>query len=275
MNQSAQYQRVGFIGAGKMATALARGLCAAGFTTPDRIAASDVLPEARAQFAAQTGGASCDTNRDVVARSEILVLAVKPQHFRGALAEIAPLVEGGHLVVSIAAGIPLETMAGALGAERRLVRVMPNTPCLVGSSASAYCLGGSATADDGRLVERLLGSVGLALRVSEPLLDAVTGLSGSGPAFVCVVIEALADGGVKAGLPRDVALQLAAQTVLGTARMVLETGQHPAALKDAVASPGGTTIAGLHELERGGLRGCLMSAVEAAARRSRELGQGK
>jgi pyrroline-5-carboxylate reductase len=164
-------------------------------------------------------------------------------------------------------------VAGILGSDRRLVRVMPNTPCLVGASASAYCVGGAATCEDGQLVERLLSAVGLAIALPEPLLNAVTGLSGSGPAFVCLIIEALADGGVKAGLPRDVALKLAAQTVCGTARMVLETGQHPAALKDAVASPGGTTIAGLHELERGGVRGSLMNAVEAATRRSRELGQ--
>lgn len=275
MNQSAQLQSVGFIGAGKMATALARGLCQAGFTKPDRISASDVLPEARAHFAAESGAAAVDSNLEVVRRSDVLILAVKPQHFRSVLADISAHVGSRHLVVSIAAGISLETMAGLLGAERRLVRVMPNTPCLVGASASAYCLGGTATADDGRLVEQLLTAVGRAFCLPEPLLDAVTGLSGSGPAFVCLVIEALADGGVKAGLPRDVALQLAAQTVLGTAKMVLETGQHPAALKDAVASPGGTTIAGLHELERGGLRGVLINAVDAAARRSRELGQAK
>jgi pyrroline-5-carboxylate reductase len=258
-----------------MATALARGLCQSGFTQPERIFASDVLPEARTQFVAQSGAIAVDSNLEVVRRSDILILAVKPQHFRTVLADISPHVGSRHLAVSIAAGISLETMAGILGAERRLVRVMPNTPCLVGASASAYCLGGTATADDGRLVEELLTAVGRAFCLPEPLLDAVTGLSGSGPAFVCLVIEALADGGVKAGLPRDVALQLAAQTVMGTAKMVLETGQHPAALKDAVASPGGTTIAGLHELERGGLRGALINAVEAAARRSRELGHGK
>jgi pyrroline-5-carboxylate reductase len=275
MSQNAQTQSVGFIGAGKMATALARGLCQAGFTIPERISASDLLPEARAHFAAESGAQAVDSNLEVVRRSEILILAVKPQHFRTVLADLGPHIGSRHLLVSIAAGISLETMAGIVGSERRLVRVMPNTPCLVGASASAYCLGGGASSDDGRLVQQLLSAVGTAICLPEPLLDAVTGLSGSGPAFVCLVIEALADGGVRAGLPRDVALQLAAQTVMGTAKMVLETGQHPAALKDAVASPGGTTIAGLHELERGGLRGTLISAVEAAARRSRELGQGK
>lgn len=274
MNDNAQQHRVGFIGAGKMATALARGWCQAHVARPDQIFASDVLPEARTQFSQATGAVAVDSNAEVVRRAEILILAVKPQHFRAVLTDIAPHIGAQHLVISIAAGIALETMTGILGPERRVVRVMPNTPCLVGASASAYSLGGKATVDDARLVERLLTAVGRAFKVPETLLDAVTGLSGSGPAFVCLVIEALADGGVKAGLPRDVALQLAAQTVLGTARLVLETGQHPAALKDAVASPGGTTIAGLHELERGGLRGTLISAVEAAARRSRELAEG-
>jgi pyrroline-5-carboxylate reductase len=266
-------QRVGFIGAGKMATALARGLCQAGFTTPDRILGSDVAVTARESFAAQSGGTSVTSNAEVVAGSDVVVLAVKPQHFREILEELKGQISPRHLVVSIAAGIPLATMISVLGADRRLVRVMPNTPCLVGASASAYCLGGSATRDDAQLVAGLLNSVGLSFELSEHLLDAVTGLSGSGPAFVCVIIEALADGGVKMGLPRDVAIQLAAQTLLGTARMVIETSQHPGALKDAVASPGGTTIAGLHELERGALRASLMNAVEAATLRSRELGR--
>ncbi len=274
MQAGQNQRRVGFIGAGKMATALARGLCQAKFTSADRILASDVLPAARKDFASQTGARVVESNAEVVAGSDILVLAVKPQHFRPVLAELKSHLTRDHLVVSIAAGIPLAAMAGGLGHEHRLVRVMPNTPCLVGASASAYCLGGAATAEDGQLVCELLSGVGIAFELPEPLLDSVTGLSGSGPAFVCLVIEALADGGVKMGLARDVALRLAAQTVMGTARMILETGEHPAKLKDAVASPGGTTIAGLHELERGALRGCLITAVEAATLRSRELGAG-
>lgn len=266
-------QRVGFIGAGKMATALARGLCQSRFTTADRIFASDVVAGARQAFAAQTGGHAVESNAKVVSGSEIVVLAVKPQQFRPVLEELRPKIGSQHLVISIAAGIPLATMTSILGATCRLVRVMPNTPCLVGASASAYCLGGAATRDDARTVSGMLDAVGVSFELPEHLLDTVTGLSGSGPAFVCLVIEALADGGVKMGLPRDTALKLAAQTVLGTAKMVLETGQHPAALKDAVASPGGTTIAGLHELERGALRGTLINAVEAATLRSRELGR--
>ena len=266
-------KRVGFIGAGKMATALARGLCQAGFTTPQRIVASDVYAAARESFSAQSGGQAVESNVEVAAHSDIVVLAVKPQQFRQVLEELREKIGPQHLVVSIAAGIPLATIASILGPARRLVRVMPNSPCLVGASASAYCLGGSATREDALLAAGMLEAVGLAFELPEHQLDAVTGLSGSGPAFVCLVIEAIADGGVKMGLPRDIALKLAAQTVLGTARMILETGQHPAALKDAVASPGGTTIAGLHELERGSLRGCLMNAVEAATLRSRELGR--
>lgn len=271
--EQGQY-RVGFIGAGKMATALAKGLCAAGFTEPGLITASDVVPTARKQFADVSGGTAATSNSEVAAKADILILAVKPQQMKEVLAELAPKLEPRHLVVSIAAGIPLARITGALGKERRLVRVMPNTPCLVGASASAFCLGGAATADDGKLVERLLSAVGISYQLPEHLLDTVTGLSGSGPAFVYVMIEALADGGVKMGLPRDTALKLAAQTVLGSAKMVLETGEHPGALKDAVASPGGTTIAGLHALESGALRGTLMNAVEAATLRSRELGRG-
>jgi pyrroline-5-carboxylate reductase len=168
--------------------------------------------------------------------------------------------------------VTLARLEAGLGSSR-VIRVMPNTPCLVGSSAAAYSLGSAATKSDGELVEQFLHSVGIAVRVDEKLLDAVTGLSGSGPAFVYLMIEALSDGGVRAGLPRDIATQLAAQTVRGAAEMVLQTGQHPGVLKDQVASPGGTTIAGLQALEERGVRGALMAAVEAAARRSRELGQ--
>src|SRR5207244_7402529 len=163
-------------------------------------------------------------------------------------------------------------LAEGLGSERRLVRVMPNTPCLVAASASGYAPGEAATTEDINLVDRLLNAVGRAFRLPEHLLDAVTGLSGSGPAFIYVIIEAMSDGGVRMGLPRDVATALAAQTVFGAAKMVLETGAHPAVLKDMVASPGGTTIAGLHALERGGLRAALIDAVEAATKRSAELG---
>jgi pyrroline-5-carboxylate reductase len=264
--------RIGFLGAGKMATALARGWVAAGLLTPTHCRASDPVADARRNFAEESGGATTEDNRQVVADSDLLVLAVKPQSMATLLEDIQSAVADRHLVVSIAAGVTLRQLADGLGADRRLVRVMPNTPCLVGASASGYAPAPTATADDIALVDRLLNVVGTAFRLPESLLDAVTGLSGSGPAFVYTVIEALSDGGVRVGLPRDVATALAAQTVLGAARMVLETKLHIGVLKDQVTSPGGTTIAGLHALERGGLRAALIDAVEAATRRSKELG---
>ena len=266
--------RLGFLGAGKMAAALARGWVLAGLTDAADLRASDPLPAAREAFEDAAGGAAITSNREVVAASDVLILAVKPQVISGLLAEIRPLVGPGHLVISIAAGVTLRALADGLGSGRRLVRVMPNTPCLVGASASAYSPGDAATPDDDALVDRLLNAVGRAYRVPEHLLDAVTGLSGSGPAYAYVMIEALGDGGVRMGLPREVATALAAQTLLGAARMVLETGLHPGALKDQVASPGGTTIAGLQALEAWGLRAALIAAVEAATRRSIELAAG-
>jgi pyrroline-5-carboxylate reductase len=265
--------RIGFLGAGKMATALARGWLEAGLTAADRVLAGDPVPQARTQFAEDTGTVALEDNRQVVQRSEVVVLAVKPQTMAGLLAEIRPVVTPQHLIISVAAGVTLGQLAEALGLDRRLVRVMPNTPCLVGASAAGYAAGPAATAADLRLVDRLLSSVGKAFALPEKLLDAVTGLSGSGPAYVFVLIEALSDGGVRVGLPRDVATQLAAQTVYGAAKMVLETGLHPAALKDQVASPGGTTAFGLHALEKAGFRAALIDAVEAATNRSLELGK--
>lgn len=266
-------RHIGFIGAGKMATALAKGFISAGCCTHEAIIASDVVPAARDHFTAETRSPAVVGNQDVVSRSEILFLAVKPQNMAAVLAELKPLLTPQHLVISIAAGITLATMEAALGSGQRVIRVMPNTPCLVNLSASGYALGSAATADDEKTIERLLAAVGLSFKVPEHLLNAVTGLSGSGPAFVYVMIEALSDGGVRMGLPRDVATKLAAQTLMGAAKMVLETGSHPGELKDAVTSPGGTTIAGLHALERGGLRASLMNAVEAATQRAIDLGK--
>jgi pyrroline-5-carboxylate reductase len=265
--------RLGFLGAGKMAAALARGWIDAGLAAPGHTLASDPVPAARDAFAGVTGARVTADNHEVVADSDLLVLAVKPQSMAALLAEVRPAVTARHLVVSIAAGVALKNLAEGLGPDRRLVRVMPNTPCLVGASASGYAVGPGATPEDVALVDRLLNAVGRAFCLPEHLLDAVTGLSGSGPAFVYVMIEALSDGGVRVGLPRDVATALAAQTVLGSAKMVLETGAHPGILKDQVTSPGGTTIAGLHALERGGLRAALIDAVEAATRRATELGK--
>lgn len=264
---------IGFLGAGQMASALAAAWAKAGLLDVAKSAAADPVPAAREKFTALTGVRATASNLEVVGSCETVVLAVKPQMMPAVLAEVRPAITAKHLVVSIAAGVMLRTLGQHLGEGTRLVRVMPNTPCLVGASASAYSAASTATAADAELTGRLFSAVGKAFAVGEHLLDAVTGLSGSGPAFVYVMIEAMADGGVKAGLPRDLSLALAAQTVLGSAKMVLETGQHPAALKDAVASPAGTTIAGLHSLERGGLRAALIDAVDAAAKRAHELGR--
>jgi pyrroline-5-carboxylate reductase len=261
----------GFIGAGKMATALLLGMLRSGTAAPARVRASDCDGEARRAFAEATGASVDDTNTPVVAQSDVLVLAVKPQSMPAVLADIGPTITDDHLVISIAAGVSIATLAAGLGESRRIVRVMPNTPALVGEGASGYCLGPNVRPGDEAIVRACVGAVGRAFLVSESLIDAVTGLSGSGPAFVYVMIEALSDGGVRVGLPRDIATALAAQTVLGAARMVLETGLHTGVLKDQVTSPGGTTIAGLHALERGNARAALIDAVEAATRRAAEL----
>jgi pyrroline-5-carboxylate reductase len=263
-------KRWGFIGAGKMATALIRGMIRVGVPA-ESISASDVHPEARATLACETAVVTRETNCDVVGQSDVVILAVKPQVMAAVLSEIGPMLSPDQLIISIAAGIGLATLEQGLGVGRRVARVMPNTPALVGAGASAYCLGSHARPEDGATVQAFTEAAGIAYAVPETLMDAVTGLSGSGPAFVYAMIEALSDGGVNVGLPRDIATGLAAQTVLGAARMVLETGMHTGVLKDQVTSPGGTTIAGLHALERGSLRATLMNAVEAATRRSAEL----
>jgi pyrroline-5-carboxylate reductase len=265
--------KIGFLGAGKMATALAKGFLRAGLVGPADLAASDVVITARENFARETGGKVFAGNREVLQAATVLVASVKPAQVGAALREVRGDFTNDHRLFSIAAGVPIARLAESLPDGARIIRVMPNTPALVGASASAYALGAAATEADAELAQKLFSSVGYACRVNEALLDAVTGLSGSGPAYVYLVIEALSDGGVAAGLPRDVAVKLAAQTVLGGARMVLETGLHPGALKDQVTSPGGTTIEGVHELEKAGLRAALINAVRAAAEKSKKLGQ--
>jgi len=266
--------RIAFLGAGQMATALARGFIEAKVARPENIIASDAYEPQLGHFQKGAGGHTRVTtsNVEAVRNADVVILSVKPQVMSALLTEVKEAISASpRLVVSIAAGITIETITQLLGPETRVVRVMPNTPCLVGQTAAAYSLGGKATAKDGELVSRLMSSVGLSTQVSEQLLDAVTGHCGSGPAYVYQFIEALSDGGVRAGLPRDVASKLAAQTVLGAAQMVLQTGEHPGVLKDRVTSPGGTTIAGLHALEKGRMRATVMDAVIAATERSKEL----
>lgn len=266
--------RIGFLGAGQMATALAASWRNAGCVPSERINAFDISAAAVERFRTATGGRILGDAAALLAESDVVFLAIKPQHLSAALGSAAGHWQRRHLVVSIIAGVTLKTLGELVGSQARVVRVMPNTPCLIGAGASAYSLGHTASQDDGKLVQALLSTGGIAAEVSERLLDAVTGLSGSGPAYVYLIIEALSDGGVRMGLPRDLATRLAAQTVAGAAQMVLQTGQHPGQLKDAVASPAGTTIAGLHALENGGLRGLLMNAVVAATERARELSAG-
>jgi pyrroline-5-carboxylate reductase len=263
---------IGFLGAGKMATALARGIVEAGVVTPAQIRGSDPVPASLALFSKETGAKAAKSNTAVVEFANILVLAVKPAHVAEVLEDIRPKVTPDHLLISICAGVPIAKLENGLESGSRVIRVMPNTPALVNASATAYALGKNATAADADLAHKLFSAVGIAFKVKENLLDAVTGLSGSGPAYIYLIIEALSDGGVASGLPRDIATKLAAQTVFGSAKMVLETGQHPGALKDNVTSPGGTTIEGLHELEKGKVRGVLINAVRAATEKSRKLG---
>lgn len=254
-----------------MATALARGFAAAELFSADQIAAADPSPAARERFSAEIAGCRVfSANSDAAADCDVLVLAVKPPYAAAVLREIADAA-AKKLVISIAAGVRTGDLAAAAPAAR-IIRAMPNTPALIGEGAAAVAAGRGATSDDLELARRMFSAVGVATVVDESLLDAVTALSGSGPAYAFVMIEALADGGVREGLPRDVALRLAAQTIRGAASLVL-AGEHPGVLKDRVASPGGTTIAGLAALEQQGVRSACIEAVTAAAARSRELAE--
>lgn len=263
---------MGVIGCGKMASALLGGVLKAGVYGPEQVCVSDCHPASAAQLAAETGCRVLGSNKEVACASEVLLLCVKPQDALPVLRELRSFL-AGKLVVSIAAGVSLDSLQQAVGAEVRMVRVMPNTPALVHRAATAYALGVTAIPEDAVRVERLFGAVGVVCGVKEELLDAVTGLSGSGPAYGFLFVEALADGGVLMGLPREMALRLAAQTLSGAAEMVLQTGEHPAVLRDRVASPGGTTIAGVEALELGGVRAGIIQAVRAAAERSMEMGR--
>jgi pyrroline-5-carboxylate reductase len=257
-----------------MASALAKGCLEAGLLPADAMLASDPSEDAKRNFAQRAAGVELvRSNQDVLAGADVVVLAVKPQMMSQVLADIRASVEPRHLIVSIAAGVSLSRLADGLPAGARLIRVMPNTPCLIGMGASCFSRGAAATADDAAEVERLLASVGNVYEVEENQLDAVTGLSGSGPAFIYTVIEALASGGSAMGLPTALALELAAQTTLGAAAMALQTGLSPEALRQQVTSPGGTTLAGLEVLEKLDGAGAFRAAVEAATRRSIELGQ--
>ena len=265
-------RKIGFLGAGKMATALATGFLKAPDITPVDIVGYDIYPQASEYFKTQTGCQTTDSLPSLLSDNSILFLAVKPQSLLAACKELSDVIKSDHLVVSIAAGVTLAQLQKALPSEQRIIRVMPNTPCLVECGASAISGGDHATKDDIESIVSLLSHTGIAVEVPETQMDAVTGLSGSGPAYIMLIIEAMADGAVKMGLPREVALKLAAQTVAGAGKLVQQTGMHPAVLKDQVCSPGGTTITGLHTLEQNGIRAAMMDAVEMATYKSIELG---
>jgi pyrroline-5-carboxylate reductase len=265
--------RIGFIGCGSMAKALAGGLVEAGLPAA-QIRASDPVAAARESFAAAIGTKTSPGNDEVVAESDLVVLAVKPGAVGEVLGALDRATSARPIWVSIAAGVPLAALAAALPPGARIVRTMPNTPALVQAGATAYFPGPTVEASDLELVEQILRAAGWCWRApNEDLLDAVTGLSGSGPAYVFLFLEALADAGVSQGLPRDAAQALAIRTVLGSAKLALETGSHPGVLKDQVTSPGGTTIAGLERLEAGGVRAAVYEAVRAATERSRAMRQ--
>jgi pyrroline-5-carboxylate reductase len=265
--------RIGLLGAGNMAEALIGGWLAAGLRAPNALSASDVRPERLEDLRRRYGIDTSPSNATLVERAEVIVLSVKPQAAASVLTDISEALSERHLLISIAAGLSVAAIEASIPHGVRVVRTMPNTPALVRAGATAIAAGTHARAEDLELTAKLFDAVGTTVVVPEGLLDAVTGLSGSGPAYVMVFLEALADGGVRMGLPRDVARQLAIQTVLGSVKLLLETGEHPAVLKDRVASPAGTTIAGLAALERAGLRSALIEAIAAATLRSTELGR--
>ncbi len=267
-------KKVGFIGAGNMGEALIKGLVAANLVRPEAIYASDVRLERLKALDQQYGIQLLADNAELVRQVDIVILAVKPQIMAPALRQIASAVTKKKLLISIAAGVSTTTIRAALGKEARLIRVMPNTPALVLEGVTAVAKAEGLEPGDLDTAGEIFSAVGRVVVLDEELMDAVTGLSGSGPAYVAVVIESLADGGVKMGLDRITAMTLATQTVLGAARLMIETGMHPGALKDMVSSPGGTSIAGIAALEEGGIRTTFIKAVERATLRSRELGRG-
>ncbi len=260
-----------FLGAGQMAEALVRGILAAGLLPPERIFMSDVRRERLEELAGDLGVQVASGNVDAISRGRTVILSVKPQDIQTVLAEVGEILEPDQLIISIAAGVTLARLEGSLGPRSRVIRVMPNTPALVGQGMAVIARGTHASDTDEETALAIFGAVGKALTLPENLMDAVTALSGSGPAFIGLVADALIDGGVRAGIPRSVATTLALQTIYGSGQMMLEAEIHPARLRDMVTSPGGTAIAGIHALEAGGVRAAMIEAVLAATRRSKEL----
>ncbi|MFH1148566.1 MAG: pyrroline-5-carboxylate reductase [Pseudomonadota bacterium] len=266
-------EKIGFAGGGRMGEALIKGLLAAGIVKEEQTMVFDSDPS-RAEYLKSTYGIRIGSdNRQLAEDCELIVLAVKPQVIAQVLDELRPVVTPGNLMISIAAGIPLQYLESRLPENTRVIRVMPNTPALIGVGMTAVAGGKSVAKTDLETADRIFSAVGKTVVLEERYLDAVTGLSGSGPAYFFAIMEAFIDAGVKMGLSRDVAKALTLQTVLGSVRMALETGIPISGLREMVTSPGGTTIAGLHVMARSGLHGILMDAVESATRRSIELKQ--
>ncbi len=266
-------KRIGLIGSGNMGTALIRGLISSGVSSADRMMCSDIKENKMSALRDQFGLETTTDNCRLAAESDIVIYAIKPQIMAGILKQTAPCLDMNKLVVSIAAGVPLAAIESCLKKTLRLIRVMPNVASAVMESATGITAGEHVIDGDLDLARAVFGSIGKTVVVDEYLMDAITGLSGSGPAYIFLIVDALADAGVKVGLSRDDALCLSAQTLLGAAKLLMETHEHPGKLKDSVTSPGGTAIAGLHTLEEGGLRTTLINAVEAATKRANELGK--
>jgi pyrroline-5-carboxylate reductase len=263
---------IAFLGAGNMAEAMIRGLLRGSHFTPEQITASGPREERMTELQERFGIRTTTDNREA-AIADIVVLSIKPQILSRVLAEVGGTIRPDALVISIAAGVPIAAIESRLGSGARVIRSMPNTPALVDAAATAIAGGEHASETDMEDARRIFDSIGITVTLDESLLDAVTGLSGSGPAYVFLILEALSDAGVKVGLSRRTSQLLAAQTLLGSAKLLLETNEHPGKLKDMVTSPGGTAITGLHTLENGGVRTTLINAVEAATKRSKELGE--
>ena len=269
-----QGKKICILGTGNMGEALVSGLVSSGSTDPENIICTDVREDQLKAVKEKYGVVTMTDNIEAVKASEIVIYSVKPQIIAAVLKETAPFLDMSKLVISIAAGVPLAAIESCLNKELRLIRVMPNIAAFVKESASVLAAGGNATKDDIDLAMAIFNSMGKSIFIKENnLMDAVTGLSGSGPAYIFLIVDALADAGVKVGLSRQDALFLSTQTILGSAKLLMETKEHPGRLKDMVTSPGGTAIAGIHTLEKGGLRTTLINAVEAATQRSRELGE--
>ncbi|MFH2013248.1 MAG: pyrroline-5-carboxylate reductase [Pseudomonadota bacterium] len=266
-------KRIGFIGSGNMAEAIIKGVIRAGIVSPKNIVSSDVSEDRMRLFRDSFGIITTSSNLELISKTEIIVLAIKPQTIGSMLSEIVETVDNSKLVISIAAGVTLKYIEGSLKTGSRVIRVMPNTPALVGEGVTAISPGSKATKDDLNIANNIFDAVGKTVVIEEKHMDAVTGLSGSGPAYVFLIIDALIDAGVKVGLDRETSKNLAVQTVFGSAKMILETGETPSQLRDRVTSPGGTTITGLNVMEAGKLRAVIIDAVEAATNRSKELGK--